>query len=213
MKKFLIVLGLFFIFLSATFADVMPYYISNINPEGIGVYQAPNVIKVYQSPNENSEVLLNAVWDYKSFKCPQSSVSNLFIVLIQEKELGFLTVVEDEEDWVNVIYDRSSGKRGWIKKDDVYRFLPWRNFYGLYGRKYGLYLLKDAPENINNLYSSTTETSQIVDLMNKPEKIKLTAIKGNWALVTILDLDKRPKTGYLQWRNIRGNIYAFPAIR
>lgn len=213
MKRFFILLSLCLFFLMPTFADVMPYYVANINSEAIGVYQAPKSVKVYEKPDEHSKLLLKALWDYKSFNCSQSSISNLFVVMIQEKELAFLLVTEDYDEWVQVIYDRSSAKKGWIKKDDVYRFLPWRNFYSLYGRKYGLYLLKDAPQEVKNIYSATAETSQIVDLINKPEKIKLTAVKGNWALVTVSDLDKRPKTGYLQWRNTRGEIYAFPAIR
>ena len=40
------------------------------------------------------------------------------------------------------------------------------------------------------------------------EKIKLTVIRGNWALVSVQDLEEVPKTGYLKWREKDGTIYA-----
>ena len=46
-----------------------------------------------------------------------------------------------------------------------------------------------------------------------PKKINLTAIKGNWALVSVSDLDKIPKTGYIRWRSDNGMKYYFPAMK
>ena len=45
------------------------------------------------------------------------------------------------------------------------------------------------------------------------KQIKLTAIRGNWALVSVFDIDKTPKTGYIKWRSDSGIIYAFPNIK
>ena len=50
-------------------------------------------------------------------------------------------------------------------------------------------------------------------LLKWNKKINLTAIKGNWALVSVYDIDKTPKTGYLRWRSDEGVIYAFPNIK
>ena len=49
--------------------------------------------------------------------------------------------------------------------------------------------------------------------INLPQKINLTAIKGNWALVSVFDIDKVPKTGYVRWRSDEGVRYYFPAIK
>ena len=46
-----------------------------------------------------------------------------------------------------------------------------------------------------------------------PQKINLTAIKGNWALVSVFDIDRTPKTGYVRWRSPNGVKYYFPAMK
>ena len=53
----------------------------------------------------------------------------------------------------------------------------------------------------------------MIVIENYPQKIKLTALRGNWALVSVLDMDKTPKTGFLKWRSADGEIYAFPEIK
>ena len=49
--------------------------------------------------------------------------------------------------------------------------------------------------------------------MNYPQKINLNVIRGNWALVSVFDLDKTPKTGYVRWRSDNGVRYFFPDIK
>ena len=93
------------------------------------------------------------------------------------------------------------------------QFLPWLNFYNLYGKKYGLRLLKDAPKDIEVLYAKSEDNSQIVSKLRYIKNIKLTVMRGNWALVSVFDIDKTPKTGYLKWRSGEGDIYAFPNVR
>ena len=83
----------------------------------------------------------------------------------------------------------------------------------MYGRKYGLRLFKDAPDEIEVLRSKSEETSQNVAKLNYVKQIKLTAVRGNWALVSVFDIDKTPKTGYMRWRSDDGVIYAFPNIK
>ena len=118
-----------------------------------------------------------------------------------------------DEGWVEVIYDKRSGARGWVSTVDAMQFQPWRNFYNLYGRKYGLRILKDAPEDIEVLKAKSEDLSQTVSKLNYVQQIKLTVIRGNWALVTAFDLDKTPKTGYLKWRgDLPLDIVAFNEV-
>jgi hypothetical protein len=46
-----------------------------------------------------------------------------------------------------------------------------------------------------------------------PQKINVTAIKGNWALVSVFDIDRTPKTGYVRWKSQEGVKYYFPAMK
>mgnify|MGYP000230687296 FL=1 len=86
-------------------------------------------------------------------------------------------------------------------------------FYNMYGRKYGLNLLKEAPAEAKDLHVSTDDKSQIVATINMPQKINLNVIRGNWALVSVMDIDRTPKTGYVRWRSDNGVKYYFPAIK
>lgn len=215
MKKIL----LFFTFLISLIlpakADVMPCYVNNINTNSIGVYQATNNIKIYKEPNENSPLLLNIFWDNTNFDCTDISASNLFTVFLPKKDLAFLTVVDenDDENWFQVTYNQNGEKTGWIKKDDDLRFMTWRTFFNLYGRKYGLYYLKDAPEESKIIYGSNVEDSQSIGKITLPQTLKLTSVRGNWLLIIAYDIDKAQKIGWIKWRNISGEIYLFPDIK
>ena len=74
-------------------------------------------------------------------------------------------------------------------------------------------MLKDTPDEVEVLHSKSEDLSQNIGKLNYVKQIKLTAIRGNWALVSVFDIDKTPKTGYLRWRSSEGIIYAFPDIK
>ena len=117
-----------------------------------------------------------------------------------------------DDNWVEVIYNRRTGAKGWVTTEDRFQFLPWINFYNMYGRKYGLKILKDAPKEVETLHAKSEDISQSVAKMNYVKQIKLTKLTGNWAMVSVFDLDKVPKMGYMRWRSDDGVIYAFPNI-
>lgn len=208
MKRFLIILSM--LFMLPVFADTMPFYMDSIPKRAIGVYQTDETITLYSHPEANSDVIKKMKFSYS----PETMPDNVFALLLNEKRLGFLYVSDiGDDDWVEVIYDKQTGAKGWVKLADRMQFLPWLNFYNLYGRKYGLRLLKDTPEDIEVLHAKSEDDSQIVSKLNYVKQIKLTAMRGNWALVSVFDLDKTPKTGYLRWRSSEGVIYAFPNIK
>lgn len=215
MRKIFLILTFLMIFILPAKADVMPYYVNNMDTNSIGVYQAPNNIRIYKEPNENSKLLLNVIWDSKNFNCSDISASNLFVVFLPKKDLAFLMVVDenDNEDWVQVVYNKNGKQTGWIKKDDDYRFINWRAFFNLYGRKYGLYYMKDAPEESKIIHGSNEEDSQSIGKITLPQNVKLTSVRGNWLLIIAFDVDKSQKIGWIKWRNISGEIYLFPDIK
>lgn len=208
MKKFLIILAM--LFMMPVFADTMPFYMENIPKTALGLYQTDKEITLFSHPEANSDIIKKMQFSYN----PETMPDRVFALLINEKQLGFLYVTDiGDEGWVEVIYDKRTGAKGWVQTADRLQFLPWINFYNLYGRKYGLRLLKDTPEDIEVLKAKSEDASQIVAKFNYVKQIKLTAVRGNWALVSVFDLDKTPKTGYLKWRESDGSIYAFPNIK
>ncbi len=215
MKKFLLILALMLLMpVNALCADnVVPQYVSIEQTNTLGLYQAPSEIVLYKEPSETSNIVHSISWLGGKIFPESVKAQDLFAVLIPSKNLGLLTVTDETEDWVQVIYNNSTGAKGWIKKDDPYRFMSWIMFYNMYGKKYGLNLLKEAPAEAKDLHTSTEDKSQIVATINMPQKINVTAIRGNWALVSVFDIDRTPKTGYVRWRSDNGVKYYFPAIK
>ena len=208
MKKLLLIICM--MFMLPVFADVMPFYINSIPKDAIGMYQTGENITIFSEPEANAKTIKKFDFSYD----PSSMPDGMFALLLNEKKLGFLYVSDIGDDgWVEVIYDRHSGARGWVLTEDRFQFLPWLSFYNMYGRKYGLRLLKDTPDEIEVLHAKSEDLSQNIGKLNYVKQIKLTAIRGNWALVSVFDIDKTPKTGYLRWRSNEGVIYAFPNIK
>ena len=208
MKKILIILLM--LIALPVFADTMPFYVESIPKTSLGVYQTDEEMVLFSNPDSNSAQIKKMTFSYN----PETMPDSVFAVLLNEKKLGYLYVTDiDEEGWVEVIYDKRTGAKGWVQTKDQMQFLPWRNFYNLYGRKYGLRILKNTPDDLEVLRAKPEDLSQTVSKLNYVKQIKLTVIRGNWALVSVMDLDAVPKTGYMKWRNSDGTIYAFPNIK
>ena len=199
--------------LSTFSANVMPCEVDKTPIYTLGVYQAPKTITLYKQPDEKSDIVHSINWSNDSIFPQSIKLDELFLVFIPKKELGLLTVTDETEDWVEVIYNKSTQDKAWLKKDDPYRFATWINFYNMYGRKYGLYELKGAPKSINDIRSATDDNAQLISQMNMPSRINLNVIRGNWALVSVMDIDKTAKTGYIRWRGDDGVKYLFPDIK
>lgn len=214
MKKFLLILSILLMLpLSGYCADVVPQYVSIQQTNTLGLYQAPNEIMLYKEPSEASTLVHSISWIGEKIFPESVRPQDLFVVYVPSKNLAYLAVTDETEDWVQVIYNNSTGAKGWIKKDDPYRFSTWIMFYNMYGKKYGLNLLKEAPESAKDLHVATDDKSQIVGTINMPKKINLNLVRGNWALVSVMDIDRTPKTGYVRWRSDKGVKYYFPAIK
>lgn len=208
MKKFLLIISM--LLMIPAFADTMPFYVNAVPKSSIGLYQTDENITVYSQPDINSPVIKKLDFSYN----PETMPDGVFALLLNEKKLGFIYVTDiGDDNWVEIIYDKINGAKGWVQTKDKFQFLPWISFYNMYGRKYGLRLLKDAPQEVSVLHSKPEDLSQNIGKMNYVKQIRLTAIRGNWALVSVVDVDKTPKTGFIKWRETNGTIYAFPNIK
>lgn len=215
MKKIFLIFAILLLMpLNALSANIVPQYVSINQTNTLGVYQVPNEIVLYSEPSETSNIIHSISWIGDKIFPETIKPQDLFLVYLPDKNLGMLAVSDDTEDWVQVIYNNSTGAKGWIKKDDPYRFMSWIMFYNMYGKKYGLDMLKEVPETAKDLHASPSDKSQIVGTIKVPvQKINITAIMGNWALVSVFDIDRVPKTGYIRWRSDNGVKYFFPAIK
>ena len=201
-------------FALSTYAkDVVPVR-PNINQvQSVGLYQVGNDVKIYQEPDEDSLVLYRVRWDKDEFFPEEIGFERFFVVYLEKKDLALVAVTDYDDEWVEIIYDNTTGAKGWIKMDDPYKFMTWINFYNSYGRKYGLNLLKSSPEFCNDIKATMEDDAKTISTINHPKKINLNIIRGNWALVSVMDLDRTPKTGYVRWRSEDGVRYFFPALK
>lgn len=214
MKKFIVTLLVFFgLSLPTLAADVMPNVVSLSNTNTLGVYQVGNPIVLRKTPEDTAPIVKVIRISNNYIEPSELTFDNVFVVYNEKKALALMAVTDETEDWVELIYNNKTGARGWLKKDDPYKFSTWVHFYNTYARKYGLYILNGAPEKINEMHGSTDDTSKVISTINNPQKIILNIIKGNWMLVSVMDMDRTPKTGYIRWRSEDGVKYLFPAIK
>jgi len=214
MKKiFLSIFMVLFMALGVCAKDIIPVQPSMEGVRTVGLYQVKDDITIYKFPDEDAQILYRVRWNSEEFFPESIGANNFFALFISKKGLAYVNVVDIVDGWVEIVYDNSKGLTGWIKEDDPYKFMTWTNFYTTYGKKYGLNILKGAPSNCKDIKGSPDDLSQTISTMNMPQKIHLNLIRGNFALVSVMDLDKTPKTGYVRWRSDNGVRYFFPAIK
>lgn len=214
MKKIVIfVLFVFAFALKAVAVDVMPSLVSLSNTNTLGLYQVDNTIVLRSQPDDNAPITKVIKWTKNRIEPSDLDFSDVFVVFINSKDLALMAVSDDTEDWVELIYNNKTGEKGWMKKDDPYKFSTWYNFYSMYGKKYGLYILTGAPDSAREMHGSTEDKSKVIAAINTPIKINLNVIRGNWMLLSVMDMDRIPKTGYVRWRSDDGVKYLFPAIK
>lgn len=211
MNKFLLtILAIILISANAFAANILPETVTPKNNDSYGVFQVGHSIVVYSEPDATSRIKQKIVWTKDSIVPANLQLNEVLYTYIEKNDLALMQVTDIEDEWIEVIYNNSTGTRGWVQMDDALKFDTWYNFYNKYGRKYGLSILSGAPEMVYNLYGTPEDTSKAISTINKPELITLNVIRGNWMLVTVIDMDRIPKTGYIRWRSDDGIKYLFP---
>lgn len=219
MKRFVILFLVVLVYSISLFnaqalADVMPYYTGSISNDTIGFLQVPKSFKLYLYPREDSQNIENVTWTDTEVKLNKKTIepAALFAAQVQAKDLAFCMVVDMQDDWYQIIYDKDGNKKGWIKSTNIDNFWSLKDFYSYYGRKYGLYYMKNIDYRKRGYYSGADKLSQKLGGFTYIRSIKLSKISGNWALVTVLDMGGQLKIGYVQWREDDGSISLFPKL-
>lgn len=193
-------------------ADVMPYYTSALSKETIGFLKMPKSFKLYLYPRTDSQVVETVDWNKFEVKFRKTCVepADVFAVQVPSKNTNFFMVVDEQEDWYKIIYDKKQNKSAWVKPDSNEDFWGLRDFYSIYAKQYGLYYMKNIDYRKRGIYSGAYDDSQKLNGFTLIKSIKLHKISGNWALVTVVDFDSKPKIGYIRWREDDGSILLFP---
>ena len=115
-------------------ADVMPYYTGSISNETIGFLQVPQSFKLYLYPREDSQNIENISWTNNAVKLNKSTIepSALFVAQVDSQNLAFCMVVDMQDDWYKIIYDKTSNKTGWIKISKADDFWSLKDLYPYY---------------------------------------------------------------------------------
>ena len=213
-RCFLVLLAVF-VTANVSVADVLPYYSGSISNKTIGFAQLSQNTKVYLYPRVDADLLEDIHWNSYEVNLSRGAVEprEVFSVFVPELSLSYCMVVDIQDDWYKIIYDKNDIKTGWIKLDNKDYFWTLKDFYSHYGRKYGLYYMKNVDYRKRGLYSGAYSESQKLSGFTLIKSIKLNKISGNWALVTVVDIDSHPKIGYINWRESDGTIVLFPKIK
>ena len=216
MKK--IILGLIICLLCAVPAfcvEFMPKYKDNLKDCGIGLYFSEGAATVYEKPDENSKVIAKLSWDSDKVILNDMIMppKNVFAVFIPSNALSGFIAVDEEGEYTKIIYNNAKQQTGWIKNAPDTKVYYWRQLFYKYGKTKGLYLFSDTPKDDRNLKLAPEEDSEISYEFIYPKYIRLQLIKGNWALVKVVDYDNEQKVGWFKWRNSDGTLNMFPQFK
>ena len=220
MKKFLLlfIFFIFSIFMLPANADILPLSSKSIKYYGIGVLNMPKSYKVYQYPTVESKILRDV--NYEDIK--KSAIVNTidmrkvsYVAYIPSNNIALLTVeLNRGNDWYCVYLNQQTGETGWVYDDNPDNFMTYRGLFYRYGKKYGIRLFNDLPNDAKVLYAAEDLNSQKLDQLTYPKHITFTVIRGNWLLASVIDLtSKQAKIGWYNWRNEDGTLNMFPNFK
>lgn len=218
LKKCLISLIILLMSSAFALADKIPYSSKSIKHYGIGLLKIDSDFDIYDRPENNAKVLKHITLPIdknKSAIVQESKKSiNPYVVSIPSQKQFFASIYEyPEKNWVQIYYNQNGKEIGWVKMPEKSNFMTWKEFIFKYGKKNGIVLMKDVPTSQYKLYAQDIETAQVVDEFTYPEYIALRIIRGNWALITVVDTGMVYKTGWFRWRTDDGKLRVFPKMK
>lgn len=218
-KKFLISLVVFATSAMTVLAtDKVPTSSKSIRHYGIGLLKMEKDFDAYVAPSEKSKKLKHFTLPVENTKSAivrdSRNVYNPYIVNMPSKKEFYTAIAEyPENGWAQIYINQNGNQLGWVEIEDDSNFLTWKEFVYKFGRENGIKLMSDVPKSRFKLYSKDSEDAQVVDEFTYPEHIALRIIRGNWALVTVVDSGTVYKTGWFKWRNDDGKLNIFPKMK
>lgn len=218
MKKLLILIFVLFLSSLAVFADIIPTASTSIAHYGFGVLNLPDSFSIYSKPDESSRVIKTVNYEEDENTAiigQKSSLEGTIIAYVPSKSIALAVVETNQEDgWFEIYYDQKTGKTGWVKQNNQDSFKTWKDAFYCWGKKNGVYLFRDVPDEKKCLYGKDSNDAQKLENFTSPKFIEFSMIRGNWMLVSILDLgQKTTKIGWTRWRNDDGTLLMFPSLK
>ena len=218
MKRVLFVIVYIFISCINVRADIIPTTSTSISHYGFGVLNMKTSFSIYSEPDEFSKVIKKVNFEeasqYQPILDKSTSLEGTVIVFVPSNSVALVAVESNQENgWYEIYYDQKKGLTGWVKQIDNDSFKTWRNAYYYWGKKYGLYIFRDVPEDKRRLYSQDSDTSQALESFTYAKNINFSMIRGNWMLASIFDLGNSTKIGWIRWRDDDGKHLLFPYFK
>jgi len=203
------------IMLPAFSIDFMPKYNDNIKNYGIGLYFGEGEVKVYEEPNDKSALVANIHWDDEHVLINDTAYDPrcVFGLFLPKKELAGFIAVDEDNGYTKIIYDSSRGLSGWIKNAPDTKAYYWKQLFYKYGKTKGVYLFANTPKDSKILRVSPDDDAETSATFLYQKFIRLQIIKGNWALLKVVDYDDEEKVGWFRWRNPDGTLNMYPNFR
>lgn len=195
--------------------NYMPKFSNSIKYFGEGAFYAPKTLKIYQKPDENSQVVETINMEDNELKSEYAGIlkaSESTLAFLPDKNIILFAVVEDCKDWSKIVYNQTNGDSGWVKISENAKYYDWKDLFNKYGRKNGMYLWSNTPKENQVLRTEPDINSQPNNEFIYPQIINLKLLRGNWMLIEIIDIDNIPKVGWFQWRTSEGNLLLFPKL-
>ena len=194
--------------------EVMPYYINSIKRTGIGFTSVTSPLVLRQEANDEAKILETLNFDYKSepyclINKQRCNIDDIFAVYKPDRKLAFLSTIDETEGWSLVCFNQIENPVcGWAKENKN-KYYTWAEFYNYYGKKYGLYFLKDVQKNDRILYSAPVKQTNSTGVIEMAKYIAPWLVQGNWVLVKAVDFGNKQKTGWLNYRTDSGKLRLF----
>ena len=215
LNKIIIIFFIFFSLAQMALAEVMPYYINSFRRYGVGLTSVASPLVLRNAPSEEGNIIETVNFDYKTEevsclvnkeRCSQEEVFSAFS---PKRKLAFLTTMDESDKWSFVCFNQSERPVcGWAK-EDTNKFYTWTEFFGTFGKKYGIYLFKDLKKADKILYAAPVKQSNSTGSIEIPRMISPWLVSGNWLLVKVYDYNNQTKTGWLNFRDNYGKLKLF----
>lgn len=214
MKKILILFFIFFSISLETFAEVMPYYINSLRRYGIGYTSIKSPLVLRREASDEGEILETLNFDYnKNVSClvnkNRCNIDEIFAAYSENRKIALLTTLDETEGWSLVCFNQAQSPIcGWVEEKEN-KFYNWSDFFGVFGKKYGLYLFKDLQKNDKILYAAPMKQTNTTGSLEMPRAITPWLVRGNWVLIKVHDFNNQFKTGWFNFRGDNGKLKLF----
>ena len=193
----------------------MPYYINSLRRCGIGYTQVVSPVVMKREIKEDSETLevLNFNFKEEITTCEinkdRCEIDEVFAAYSRNKKIALMTTLDTIDGWNLVCFNQSDRPVcGWVE-EEKHKFYNWSDFFGIFGKKYGVYLFKDLQKSDKLLYGAPIKQTNTIGSVEMPRVITPWLIRGNWLLVKVSDFNNQLKTGWINFRGDDGKLKLF----